>query len=310
MLDLSLLSPRRNYLLGLSGGRDSVCLLRLLWEKKIRRLHLVHLNHQLRGKDSDGDAASVATLAKELRLPLTSRSVPISDWAEKGGESLETTARLARHELFAQVARETSCSRVLLAHHADDQAETCLFNLLRGSAGIKGMSSESEILVGRKRLTLLRPLLHTRRSQIDAYLVENGLGYREDASNRDPSHTRNRLRHEALPLLQEILQRDIVPSLLRAEVATRAKDEIIADLLDHLQLRDPQGRLFLPQVKKLSPALQRACLEQFLRENQISGISKELIDRCLLLINPAGPPALNLPGNRFLRRKEGRIFLA
>lgn len=310
MLDLTLLSPRRSYLLALSGGRDSVSLLHWLLENKIHKLHLVHLNHQLRGSASDGDAEFVRALAKKHQLPLTLESTPVAELAKKAGHSLETAARNARHQLFAQVARETGCPRVLLAHHADDQAETCLFNLLRGSSGIKGMEPESEFRIGRKKLTFLRPLLHVRRADIDAFLTERNITFREDSSNQDPAHTRNRMRHEALPLLADILQRDIVPPLLRAEETNRENERIITDLLKTLALLDPQGRIFLPKLRELAPNLQRACLRQFLLEQHVSHISNTLLDKALQLIPPDGPPKLNLPGNRFLQRKQARIFLA
>ncbi len=305
MLDLALLSPHRRYLLALSGGRDSVALLHLLLENGFEKLHLVHLDHQLRGSESDGDAEFVAALAQSKQLPLTLAQADLTGTSD----SLETAARNARQALFAKVARERDCSRVLLAHHADDQAETCLFNLLRGSSGIKGMAREHEIQVGDQTLTLLRPLLQTRRSEIDRYLLEKGIDYREDSSNQDPAHTRNRLRHEALPLLADILKRDLAPALVRAAEISREKEEIIGSLLDTLELRDPQGRLFLPKVRELAPALQKASLQQYLIENEVPNLSKSLMERALLLVSPDGPPSLNLPGNRFLRRKEARILI-
>ena len=309
MLDQSRLSPRRNYLLAISGGRDSVCLLHQLLDHGFRQLHLVHLNHQLRGEQSEDDARFVQQLAKDQNLPLTLETAEVTARAKEDGHSIETAARHARHQLFAETARNTGCHRVLLAHHAEDQAETCLFNLLRGSAGLKGMQPESEFLVDHETLVFLRPLLNTRRAQIDNYLTERDIAYREDQSNQDPSHTRNRLRNEALPLLAEIMQRDIVPSLTRAVDTSQQNDLILSQLLDSLQLRDPQGRLFLPALRELSHSLQKACLKQYLQEHQIPQISKTLVENALEVISPSGPPALNLPGNRFLRRKEGRILI-
>lgn len=309
MLNLTLLAPEKSYLLGLSGGRDSVCLLHLLLAHGFRNLHLIHLNHQLRGEESEGDADFVRHLAEQHQLPHTLETAPVAELAAKNGTSLETAAREARHQLFAKISHKTQCPRVLLAHHADDQAETCLFNLLRGSAGVKGMEPETFLEVEGQQLIVLRPLLQTRRSEITSYLQANKLAHREDSSNRDPAHTRNRLRHEALPLLQEILDRDIVPALLRANEATREREKILTAILETLQLRDPQGRLFLPKLRQLSPSLQRACLKQYLDEHEVPQISSALLDQAVLLIAPSGPPALNLPGNRFLRRKEGRIFL-
>lgn len=309
MLDCSLLSPRQDYLLALSGGRDSVALLHLLLDAGFQDLHLVHLNHQLRGEDSEGDATFVTHLAQEHKLELTLARKDVTQGAADRKESIETTARKARHELFAEVARATDCPRVLLAHHAEDQAETILFNLLRGSAGLRGMSPCSEIIVAETPLQLLRPLLMTRREEIDGYLSQKKIPYREDLSNQDPNFTRNRMRHEALPLLTDILKRDIVPSLLRATETARQEQETLSELLQHLHLQDPQGRLYLPKLRELSVPLQRASLADYLRQQGVTGISQTLICDACALIPPTGPTALNLPGNLFLRRREARIFL-
>ena len=129
--------------------------------------------------------------------------------ANEKGLSIETAARQARHQFFAACAKRRQCNRVLLAHHADDNAETLLFNLLRGSAGLKGMRFETPLTVERRKLTLIRPFLHTRRDAIDAFLDENRIPFRDDASNFQSVATRNRLRLEALPLLEEIMGRDV-----------------------------------------------------------------------------------------------------
>lgn len=310
VLKPSRLSPPKSYLLAISGGRDSVYLLHQLLDQGFSKLHLVHLNHQLRGKESEADAHFIEQLADKHCLPLTLERAQVASLAQKNGESLETAARNARHQLFAKAAHTTGCNRILLAHHAEDQAETCLFNVLRGSSGIKGMEPETEFQVEHNKLIFLRPLLQTRRAEIDAYLSQHKIEFREDSSNQDPVHTRNRMRHEALPLLADILQRDIVPTLLRAEKIGREREHIVAGILDTLELRDPQGRLFLPKLRKLSPELQRACLKQFLSEHQVENLSSPLLEQSLQLIAADGPPKLNLPGDRFLQRKQARIFLA
>jgi tRNA(Ile)-lysidine synthase len=110
------------------------------------------------------------------------------------GESMETAARHARHEFFAECAKQHRCNKVLLAHHADDQAETVLWNLLRGSYGLKGMRDEQEITVAGRKLRLIRPLLGLRHAALVAWLEERDLSWREDASNQQPVALRNRLR--------------------------------------------------------------------------------------------------------------------
>ena len=310
MLDLSQLSPQQKYLLAISGGRDSVALLYLLLEHSFQDLHLVHLNHQLRGEDSDADEQFIRDLAAQHDLPLTLAQAPVANLAEQNKESLETAARNARHQLFAETAQATQCNRILLAHHADDQAETVLFNLLRGSAGLRGIAPTSQLSIHGKELLLIRPLLLTRREEINEYLSNKKISYREDLSNSDPAFTRNRMRNEALPLLTEIMERDIVPPLIRATETTRQDRKVIAELLEHLELLDPQGRLFLPKIRLLSPALQRECLANYLRKHQVSRISQKLLDDACTLIPAEGPARLNLPGNHFLHRKESRIFFS
>ncbi|MDQ8190640.1 tRNA lysidine(34) synthetase TilS [Roseibacillus persicicus] len=309
MLDLTLISPDTTYLLGLSGGRDSVCLLHLLLENHFRNLHLVHLNHQLRGADADADELFVKDLARQLELPLTHSRLPVGELAAANGLSIETAARNARHQLFAEVAAETGTSSVLLAHHAEDQAETILFNLLRGSSGPRGMKPETTLAVGPEQLRILRPLLQARRKNIDSYLENRKIEFREDSSNQDPAHTRNRFRNEVMPLLTEIMGRDIIPPLIRAAGSSDEKDHILDQLLQTLDLLDPQGRLFLPKLRELAPGLQLACLKEYLRKNEVQEISNRLLKEARTLIASQGPPAINLPGNRHLRRRQGRIFI-
>lgn len=309
MLDCTHLSPQEDYLLAISGGRDSVALLHLLLEQGFHHLHLVHLNHQLRGEDSDGDAAFVRDLAKRHDLAYTIHRAEVATIAQEEQLSVEAAARKARHQLFSQVARATRCPRILLAHHAEDQAETILFNLLRGASGLKGMQGRSLLKVADSPLHLLRPLLSARRSEIDSYLLQKKIGHRQDRSNAEPIFARNRIRLEALPLLCEILHRDVVPALNRAQEVSSQNEQLLADLLTHLELLDPQGRLFLPKLRELPASLQQAALTRFLKNNQVSKISHQVIKDAVTLIAPDGPPKLNLPGNRFLRRSQARIFL-
>lgn len=297
------LSPDQCYLLGLSGGRDSIALYHWLLAHHFENLTCCHLNHGLRGEESDGDEAFLRDL---LGPALLTQKCDVAALARRTKLSLETAAREARHRFFEDCAEKTGIDRILLAHHADDQAETILFNLLRGSAGAKGMLPSHEI----GSLTFLRPLLEVRRSEIEAYLAKEGLAFREDSSNADPFAARNRLRHEALPLLADILDRDPAPSLLRAHQHTRDLEDIADSILSSLKLLDPQGRLHLPTFRELSRPLQKKALHRFLQDHDIGNLSTDLIEQGLDLSNPQAPPSLNLPGGLRLRRKEARLFLS
>jgi len=223
---------------------------------------------------------------------------------------MELEARNARHQFFAGCARKFRCSRILLAHHADDQAETILFNLLRGSYGLKGMHFSTIHQVNGIELQLLRPLLETTREDINDYLAAQKISFRDDASNAEAITTRNRLRLEAIPLLNDILGREIRPAILKAAVASQAQQQAIASTLESMQLHDPQGRLFYPKIAKLSPALQSSAIHSYLKAHDVSDITQELLSRCNSLITDPSIAKVNLPGGRFLRRREKRIFIS
>src|SRR5690606_34846884 len=138
---------RRRHLAGISGGADSVALLHLLHRHGFRDIVVCHLDHGLRGRASSGDARFVAALARRLGYPLETARADVGMLAAMSGSSAETAARHARHAFFAECSRKHRCPRLLLAHHFDDQAETILWNLLRGSRGLTGMEAEREILM-------------------------------------------------------------------------------------------------------------------------------------------------------------------
>src|SRR6478609_3462356 len=156
-------SKTKRWLVGVSGGADSVALLHLLAAEGFRKAVVCHLDHGLRGRASAEDAKFVKRLAEKLGLHCEVGRADVRGRMLARGESLETAARNARHDFFAACARNHRCPRVLLAHHADDQAETVLWNLLRGSHGLKGMR-DTQLLVTEAgvKLELIRPLLGIR----------------------------------------------------------------------------------------------------------------------------------------------------
>jgi len=186
-----MLEPGEPLLVGVSGGPDSVALLDVL-VKCGWRPHIVHLNHQLRGTESDADAEFVRQLATRYALPSTIESCKVA------GD--EESARQARHELFARVAVRTGIKKIALAHTADDQVETFLLRLLRGAGvpGLVGIWPERQL----GTLRVIRPFLKVRRVEIMEYLAAEKLAYRDDTSNADTRFARNRIRHELLPLLE------------------------------------------------------------------------------------------------------------
>lgn len=297
------------YLLAISGGRDSVALLHTLLDAGYQNLILCHLNHALRGRASGQDASFVRRLAKRHGLGSSIERVDLRTEIDRTGDSMELAARRARHAFFFRCSLQWDCKRILLAHHADDQAETILFNLLRGSAGLKGMQFSSEHHMDGRVVSMLRPLLETRRTEIDDYIRGRQILFREDASNAEAVACRNRLRNEAMPLLQEIMGRDITRAICRAAEISQATAQVLKQHIAEGEFEDPQGRIYLPALIKLSPVLQRMVMHAYLKKHSVSELSEKLITQSLDLLVLQNSAKINLPGGIFLRRKQKRIFI-
>jgi len=300
--------PRKKFIVAVSGGADSVALLHLLLESGCRNLVVAHFNHRLRGRFSNADAFFVEKLAIKMNLAFESGSSQVQVRAKKEKCSLETAAREARYEFLASVAKKYRTRSIVLAHHADDQVETCLFNFLRGSgiAGLCGMRLRSQRTVEGLTLQLCRPLLAVTKMQLLAYLRERGLRHREDASNSVAEASRNKLRLKVIPLIQEHFG-----SSFKSSIARNAKvlaDE--EDLLSSISLPIAASKkLSVKPLRDLHSALRRRVIHSWLKGHGIDepGYAEvELVDSLLLT---SGPAKVNLPGNRHARRRAGVLFI-
>lgn len=192
-----MLTNGEHVLCACSGGADSVALLHMLCAMPNLRVSCAHFNHRLRGGESDRDEAFVKTLCERLEVPFFSDSADVAAFAATQGMGTEEAARSLRYRFLERVAEEQNCNKIATAHNADDNAETVLMNLVRGSGG-KGLCGIPPV-----RGNIIRPLLCLTRAEIEAYLSENGLSHVEDSSNESDAYTRNRIRHHVLPLLRE-----------------------------------------------------------------------------------------------------------
>ena len=195
-------------LAGVSGGADSVCMLKLLLslQKEIRFfVEAVHVEHGIRGQESKEDAEFVVQLCRELKVPVKCYDVRALEYAKEHKLGLEEAARVLRYDCYAKAARETGAPqvKVALAHHADDNAETVLFQMVRGSGidGMSGIRPKREWLSG---VAVIRPLLSVTRKQIEEYLQKNGQAYCTDSTNIDMKYSRNKIRRQILPMLTEV----------------------------------------------------------------------------------------------------------
>jgi len=300
--------PDARYLIGVSGGRDSIALLHWLIDLGYKKLIVCHLNHQLRGRSSDADARFVEELAAKYRVDFELGAANVRVLAKKKKMSIETAAREARYSFFAKAAKRHGCRTIFLAHHADDLVETFFINLFRGagSAGLVAIRESSTRRIDDIELTIVRPFLPVWRKEIDSYVREHRLRFREDASNKNLDPLRNRLRHRVIPFLEKVLGRNIRPTIWRA-AAIAVEEENWIDA----QLPDSSGaELSVPQLRALPVALQRRIILKWLRAKDISEVGFDVIEHVRSLADrDAAVAKVNLPRDRHARRRAGRIFI-
>ena len=300
--------PERPYLIGVSGGRDSVALLHRLIDLGYNKLIICHLNHRLRGRSSDADARFVEKLARKYRADFELGSAAVLALAKKKRLSIETAARKARYGFFAKIAKRRGCHTIFLAHHADDLVETFVINLIRG-AGLTGLAAMRQISTRRVddvELTIVRPFLSIWRKEIDKYVREHRLHFREDASNKNLAQARNRIRHRVLPYFEKMLGRNIRRNIWRTAIILAEEENWMSNQF----LNSTGPRLSVADLCDLPTALQRRSILQWLRAQNVSDVGFDVIERVRWLADPETRHAkINLPRDRYARRRAGKIFV-
>ena len=302
--------PHSRYLVGVSGGRDSVALLHQLLQHRYNRLIVSHLDHRLRGRAATADARFVANLARDAGLQCELGVADIRALAKRSKTSIETASRIARYAFFADVARSKRCRTIFLAHHADDLVETALLNLFRGAgpAGIAAMRGVSVHRIGRSELTIVRPLLHVWRREIDDYVKEHRLRFREDTSNAQLSATRNRIRHRILPYIEKQFGRDVRRAIWRTAQIASEEEALLASIAGESDFT--AAEVELKRLQHMPVALQRRAIVRWLRSRLVSDVSFDVVENVRALIDPNARTAkVNLPHNRHARRRAGKIFV-
>ena len=318
-----LVSAGDSVLVGVSGGPDSVALLHLLYDLREELellLEVAHLEHGIRGEEAREDARFVAELAEKLRLPFHLKGVNLHQIKSAAGKgNLEALARAERYLFFAAVSRERNLSKIATAHTQDDQAETVLMWILRGS-GMKGLGGMPPIhqldgngIESAGGLAVIRPLLDVSRAEIEEYLNEKHLTFRLDRSNLDPSFLRNWIRLKLIPQLKEKMDRHLPGRLAQQAELIREEEKFLDDLahaeLDRIRIREgiDSGALL-----KCGKALQRRLLRLWIEgiRGHLRGLDFQHIEALLDLITN-GPPqgSLSIPGGWQLVKEYGTLRL-
>ncbi|MGA2694983.1 MAG: tRNA lysidine(34) synthetase TilS [Terriglobales bacterium] len=317
----ALLQPGDRVGVAVSGGADSVALLRLLLDLRGSLgivLAVVHFNHLLRREESDGDERFVADLARECELVFFCDRGDVAACSKNEHLSLETAARTLRYEYFFRLLREGRLTRIATAHTIDDQAETVLLRLLRG-AGTRGLAGIYPLravagsqLPGKaarsKDAAIIRPLLGVRRPELETHLNSIHQDWREDSSNRDLRHARNRIRHGILPRLERSLNPSVRETL--AETAEIARDEEaywsrqIAEILPRVWKQDC---LRISELSLLPLALQRRMIRAAAESLHLNLEFKHVEE--IIAISAGDAQAAALPKGWRASREAGSICL-
>jgi len=309
-----MLSRGEKVLVAVSGGADSMALLHCLhrlappWQLT---LAVAHLNHRLRGEESDHDEAFVREACTTLELPFCSEVVDVGERAAAAKRNLEETAREIRYEFLRRTAARLAAQKIAAGHTLDDQAETVLMRFLRGS-GTAGLSAIHPIVDS----LLIRPLLECSRANIMEYLKIRGIAYREDASNLDLKYQRNRVRRELIPYLEKNFNPRLADTLAKeAELARDVAGYLEAQAkiaLESSRVSSAEG-LVLPvqRILELHPALQKSVARLALREcrGNLRGIAAHHIEDILALCRPLhSGRRIKLPGGPIVARQFGSIL--
>lgn len=294
--------PEGRWGIGVSGGADSVALFRLVLMCRQIAPVVIHLDHQLRGQESQGDADFVKQLAEEHGAPLVvsvrAEMEPLlSAGSSRPPRNKSALFRAMRLKLFARAVEGHQLQGILLAHHADDQAETLMLRLLRGSSqrGMVGMAIKSHL----GGMTVMRPLLEVRRDALRHWLTSIGQGWREDSSNQSRQYARNRVRQW---LAHHV---ELTPVLCEMAQANRQLREILSRVAPKLE--DPFDLSRLWDLPK--PIAAEACRKWLCRVGCPAGeITDQAIGKLLNMSNDAASsPRVHFPGGQWVIRKNGKI---
>jgi tRNA(Ile)-lysidine synthase len=315
----SLIQKGEQLLVGVSGGPDSIALLHGLHQlQEIGQwsLFVIHVNHGLRGEESDQDALYVREFCQQRKIPCYIRKVDVAAIVAQQGGNKQAIARQKRYEQFLLLAEQLHIHKIMLAHHADDQAETILLHLLRGTgvSGLAGMRLKRRW----KERWLIRPLLGMTREEIELYCREQQLNPRHDTSNNLPIYTRNRIRHELLPQL-ETFNPKIRASLCQLAEIVQNEEEVweqhVESALKDCLLSESAERYTIDADRfcRLSVALQRRLVKlilNYLVKNGTSEITSETVEQVRRVMHHPHPSVqIDLPhGLRLYRQYEQGIF--
>lgn len=301
-------------IIAVSGGPDSICLLDILNRIKDQlkiSLVIAHVHHGIREKEADLEARFVRLKSSHLNLPFEQRTVPVPEIAKAKGLSVEQAGRVERYKFFKELLNKYQAQKIALGHHADDQAETMLMRLIRGS-GLRGLAG-----IPAKRDVFIRPIIECTRQEIEEYCRLNKISYCSDSSNREPNYLRNKIRLELIPFLNKEFHPAIVKNLLQLQTIIRDElgfwEEITEQYYRKALLKEVSEQVILNSqiLRDWSPGIQRTVIRRTLKHlnHYLEDIQFNHIEAVrLMCFKDEGEKYLHLPGGLRVRKNYEEIF--
>lgn len=318
------LDPNQPVVAGVSGGADSLCLLGLLLEAGCQVV-VAHLDHNLRPESTD-EAAFVEKIAKDLQIPFIGKSMDVAEFAHVRKLSIEDAARKCRYQFLFDVARQRNAQAVAVAHTADDQVETILMHLIRGTglSGLKGMTPLSRLVEFDNEIPLLRPILHFWRKDTEAYCRQKGWDFILDSSNADQTYFRNWLRLSLIPEL-ETYNPLFKKAVIRMSRSLQDDHEILSNYIDEVwdttvaDEGDGYVTFHLHDLQNLSTGMRRNLFKRAMHQLRpgLRDVDFDILEKAAQFVSKSGDiPAvspsrkLDLTGGMYLYQEGDRLFIA
>ena len=284
----------KGIIVGLSGGADSVALLHFLAGSGLPLL-AVHINHGLRGEESEADEDFCRDFCKSLDIPIKVFNVDVGEIARLHKLSIEEAGRMVRYDTFKKVMEEKGFDKIATGHHKNDAAETVLMQILRGTGRIRGIPPVRD--------NIIRPLIDVAREEIERYCQRHKLSYCVDHTNALTDYTRNKIRLETIPLLAGQYNPNLVDTLARLADISQGED----DFLDKFTPKFPPMQLPIKEMGQFHLALQRRAVRHALKP--LDNINHNHIDSVLSLLYMDNGKEISLPGNHVARRSYDKIIV-
>ena len=295
----NLINSGDKIVLGVSGGPDSIAMLDILNQLKDEmnfEIYVVHVNHNIRGKDADEDEEYVKKYCEKYNIKCFSKKIDVPTIAKTKKIGTEEAGRKVRYEYYEEILKETKSNKIAIAHNLNDKAETIIMNTLRGSgvSGLKGIEA--------KRKKYIRPLIEIERYEIEKYCIENKINPRHDESNDDNTYTRNKIRNIVIPYIKNEFNPNIIKTLNRLSEIIKEEDEYVQSetekIFKEILLTDEKNKIefdprkFNEQEKVIQKNLILLAIKKV--KGSIQGIEKVNIDDIIKLCN-------NNIGNKLIR---------